>query len=41
MWIGRAYRYGVETGTHPTPSYVQAHRAALDWIREHEVQSLE
>jgi hypothetical protein len=35
-WIGRAYRYGADTGTHPTRSYVDAHRAALAWIAEHE-----
>jgi hypothetical protein len=34
-WIGRAYRYGIDTGTHPTRSYVDAHRAALAWIAEH------
>lgn len=34
-WIGRAYRYDIQTGTHPTRSYVEAHRAALEWIREH------
>lgn len=34
-WIGRAYRQGFETGTHPRASYLDAHRAALDWIRAH------
>lgn len=34
-WIGRAHRYGIDTGTHPTRSYINAHRAALDWVREH------
>jgi hypothetical protein len=33
-WIGRAYRAGFQTGRHPSPSYLDAHRAALDWIRE-------
>lgn len=32
QWIGRAYREGVRTDTHPTRSYVKAHRAALEWI---------
>ncbi|WP_155836784.1 hypothetical protein [Paraburkholderia mimosarum] len=32
-WIGRAYRQGMDTDTHPTPSYGRAHRAALGWIR--------
>lgn len=35
-WIGRAYRQGLEAGTHPTRSYAEAHRAALAWIAEHE-----
>lgn len=34
-WIGRAYRAGFETGTHPTASYLEAHREALEWKREH------
>jgi hypothetical protein len=35
-WIGRAYRSGIDHGTHPTRSYVDAHRAALAWIAERE-----
>ncbi|WP_233872413.1 hypothetical protein [Paraburkholderia adhaesiva] len=34
-WIGRSYRAGFEAGTHPTRSWLDAHRAALEWIREH------
>jgi hypothetical protein len=34
MRIGRAYRYGLDIHTHPTHQYVEAHRAALDWIRD-------
>ena len=35
-WIGRAYRIGMDHGTHPTKSYVAAHHAALEWMHEHE-----
>lgn len=31
-WIGRAYRQGIEAGTHPSASYCAAHRAALQFI---------
>jgi hypothetical protein len=34
-WIGRTYRHGFETGTYSTHAYLDAHRAALEWIREH------
>lgn len=34
-WIGRSYRIGSIHDTHPTESWRDAHRAALDWIREH------
>jgi hypothetical protein len=34
-WIGRAYRQGIERGNHPSRSYIDAHHAALAWIREH------
>lgn len=30
--IGRAYRDGVNNDTHPTRAYVDAHRAALEWV---------
>lgn len=40
-WIGRAYRQGIDTGTHPTRSYVEAHRAALAWIAEHATHEAE
>ncbi|MGF6636797.1 hypothetical protein OKW39_003948 [Paraburkholderia sp. MM6662-R1] len=33
-WIGRAYRQGIARGEHPSRSYRDAHRAALEWIRE-------
>ena len=33
-WIGRAYRAGIETGTHPSRSWLDAHHAALEWICE-------
>jgi hypothetical protein len=38
-WIGRAYRHGIDTGTHPTDSYVRAHRAALEWIAQHSTET--
>lgn len=31
-WIGRAYRVGSITDTHPTDAWLEAHRAALQWI---------
>jgi hypothetical protein len=34
-WIGRAYRIGIDNGTHPTPSWCKAHTAALAWIEQH------
>jgi hypothetical protein len=37
-WIGRAYRRGFKTGRHPLPSYLDAHPAALEWMREHAVE---
>jgi hypothetical protein len=37
-WIGRAYRAGIDTDTHPTESYLKAHAAALAWILEYEQQ---
>jgi hypothetical protein len=40
-WIGRAYRIGIQNGTHPTDSWRNAHTAALDWIAtryQHDVQ---
>jgi hypothetical protein len=33
-WIGRSYRYGMDTDTHPTASYLRAHRAAIAFARE-------
>ncbi|WP_277187652.1 hypothetical protein [Caballeronia sp. BR00000012568055] len=38
-WIGRSYRQGFESGRHPLPSYLDAHRAALDWIREQQTEA--
>ncbi|WP_233866699.1 hypothetical protein [Paraburkholderia adhaesiva] len=34
-WIGRAYRYGQMTGSHPNQSWRDAHTAALAWIAQH------
>jgi hypothetical protein len=31
-WIGRAYRAGFETGTHPSHSWLNANSAALEWV---------
>ncbi|WP_233854248.1 hypothetical protein [Paraburkholderia sp. HD33-4] len=35
-WIGRAYRIGIENGTHPTQSWRRAHTAALAWAAHEE-----
>jgi hypothetical protein len=35
-WIGRAYRDGMDHGTHPTRSYAKAHAAAIEWITAYE-----
>jgi hypothetical protein len=32
--VGRAHREGMERGVHPSRSYIDAHHAALAWIRE-------
>jgi hypothetical protein len=32
-WIGRAYRVGMDRDEHPTPSYLRAHRAAIEFAR--------
>lgn len=34
-WIGRAYRHGIMTGTHPTQSWRDAHAAATAWMQQH------
>lgn len=34
--IGHTYRDGIDTGMHPTHAYIEADRAALAWIRQHE-----
>jgi hypothetical protein len=36
--IGRAYRAGVDTGTHPTRGWRRAHAEALAWIEHYEAQ---
>jgi hypothetical protein len=33
-WIGRAYRHGMDHDTHPTASYLRAHRAAIGFATE-------
>jgi hypothetical protein len=34
--LGRAYRDGLATDSHPNREYVQAHKAALEWIATYE-----
>jgi hypothetical protein len=36
--IGRAYRHGLDTDSHPTRTYVDAYRTALAWIAERDAQ---
>lgn len=35
-WIGRAYRSGMDTDSHPTVSYVAACTRIQEWIALHE-----
>jgi hypothetical protein len=37
-WIGRTYRLGMDTDTHPTVKYCEAHAAALAWIEQQEAK---